>query len=283
MIQFPRYIQIETTVLCNAGCYFCPQDKLLRKPHYMEDTVWKKIIDDSRGRGVIYRPFLVNEPLTDQRLPEIMHYIKKDQTAQVELNSNGFLLSEKWSQNLLNSGLDIIRFSVDGFSAESYRASGRGDNYEIVLENILRFLEIKKDRNHPVKVHIRMIDLPANKSEQQAFLDFWGVRMDCAQIVPLYSWPWTGQISPYLKPCPKIREEMFFFVDGRATLCCWDNWERGVTGDIHYASVEEIWLGTLNQSYRRLLNEGKRDQILLCSRCDGFQKFDFSQWQGYYD
>ncbi len=283
MIQFPEYIQIETTVLCNAECTFCPNDKLLRGPRDMQENIWRKIIDDSRGRGVTYRPFLVNEPLVDRRLSDIMRYIKEDDTAKVDLNSNAISLTERKSREILEAGLDLIKFSVDGFSPESWEASGRGNRnkYRRVVENISRFIEINNEMNNPCRIFVRMIDLPANKHEQKSFLEFWGGKSVNAQIVPLYSWPWTGQESPYPKPCPKIRREMFFYVDGRATLCCWDNWERGVIGDIRYASVEEIWLGALNQGYRKLLNEGRRSDILLCSRCDAYKSYDFSRWEGY--
>jgi radical SAM protein with 4Fe4S-binding SPASM domain len=74
---------------------------------------------------------------------------------------------------------------------------------------------------------------------------------------------------------------MFFMVDGRAVLCCWDAFGRGVVGDVNNETVEEIWRGNTNQKYRMLLNAGERDQIHLCSRCDAFKKYDFSKWTGY--
>ena len=45
----PEYIQIETTIVCNASCTFCPHKTLTRRPRRMKDEVWKKIIDDTRG------------------------------------------------------------------------------------------------------------------------------------------------------------------------------------------------------------------------------------------
>ena len=120
-----------------------------------------------------------------------------------------------------------------------------------------------------------------NKHEQQDFVDYWNKYADKAVLTMLYSWPWTGQTEPFRAPCPKIVDEMFFIVDGRATLCCWDFQERGVIGDVKTHTVEEIWLGAVNQNYRGLLNEGKRDDILLCSRCDAYKSYDFSQWKGY--
>jgi sulfatase maturation enzyme AslB (radical SAM superfamily) len=281
MIKFPKIIQFETNILCNAACSFCPHSQLTRGPRNMDDDVWKKIVDESRDRGVIYRPFLINEPLTEKRLPEIIRYIKQDASATVELNSNAGLLTEPMQHLLLETGLDVLRFSVDGFSQDTYRKTGRGDNYDKVFRNINEFVELVDKSDSPMVVHVRMIDMDVNRHEQQPFLDYWVPKVDFAQIVPLYHWPWNGQERPLQKPCPKIREEMFFYSNGQATLCCWDNYERGVIGDIHDNTVEEIWIGETNQKYRQLLNKGRREEILLCSKCDAFKEYDFSQWPGY--
>ena len=90
-----------------------------------------------------------------------------------------------------------------------------------------------------------------------------------------------GRPNRFRAPCPKIVDEMFFIVDGRAVLCCWDFQERGVIGDINDQTVKEIWRGAQIQNYKQLLNEGKRDQIELCSRCDAYKNYDFSNWKGY--
>ena len=120
-----------------------------------------------------------------------------------------------------------------------------------------------------------------NKYEQEEFISYWGQRAENAVIVPLYQWPWTGQEQSIPKPCPKIKEEMFFITDGRAVLCCWDNLVKGVIGDINDSTVEEIWNGETNRRYRSLINDGKIEEIELCSRCDGYKNYDFSNWQCY--
>ena len=94
MILFPSIIQIESTVLCNSACTFCPQNEMTRGPKFMEEWVWKKIIDESRGKGILYRPFMINEPFVDPRMPEIISYIKLDSTATVELNSNAHMTAK---------------------------------------------------------------------------------------------------------------------------------------------------------------------------------------------
>jgi radical SAM protein with 4Fe4S-binding SPASM domain len=279
-VPFPKNIQIETTILCIGNCTYCPQKQIKRRPFFMPDDMIHKIIDDSRGEGVIFRPFLQNEPFTDKRMPEIIRYIKKDPTASVEINTNAGLLNRELSEALIDAGMDCIRFSIDGFSQETFNASGKGTEYDKVKENVIMFLELAKKKAPSMQTYVRMVDMDINKHEQNEYIDFWS-RYTHAQIVPLYSWPWMGQTGCIPRPCPKIRDEMFFCVDGNAVLCCWDFDERAIIGNISDASVGEIWNGEKNRSYRELLSQSKREEITLCSRCDGFATYDFSSWPGY--
>jgi hypothetical protein len=247
----------------------------------MEERVWKKIIDESRGKGVIYRPFMINEPFVDLRIPEIIRYIHEDPTAKVEFNSNGNFHPKFDVAAAIEAGIDWIRFSIDGFTEETFSKSGRGGNFKKIVNNVLAFIEERNRQGSHCHVEVRMSDLDITRNEEKDFVDFWKQHADEATITPLYNWPWSGQTDCFRAPCPKIKSEMFFMSDGRAVLCCWDAFGRGVIGDVTQQSVEEIWLGNPNQQYRQLLDKGERHKIHLCSRCDAYMHYDFSKWSGY--
>ncbi len=271
----PRYIQIESILGCDAECPFCPQKTIDRKPVVMSESTWRKIIDDTRGLGITYRPFLQNEALIDKRLPEIIRYIKEDPTARAEINTNGSLLDEKRGAALIEAGIDLVRFSIDAFSRETFAACRVGLDYDRVVENTSRFIEAAARTRGRVVTEVRMIDMESTKHEQRAFVEYWGARADRALIVPLYHWPWDEGVEMIRKPCLKMREEMFFYTDGRAVLCCWDIAGRAVIGDVTRESVLDIWNGETRRSYAGFLSRGERDRILLCSRCDAYRDRHF--------
>jgi hypothetical protein len=246
-----------------------------RKPALMPESTWKKIIDDTRGLGITYRPFLQNEALLDKRLPDIVSYIKEDATARIEINTNGNLMTGNTASKLLDAGLDLVRFSIDAFSAGTYAQCRVGLDYERVVDNINRFIDIVKQDHYGVVTEIRMIDMDINRHEQHDFIDYWGARADRALIVPIYNWPWDEGIEMVRKPCLKMREEMFFYSDGRAVLCCWDIAGRGVIGDVTKESVLDIWNGETRARYADYLSRGEREKILLCSRCDAYKNRHF--------
>ncbi len=271
----PEYIQIETTIACNASCTFCPHETLTRRPRRMKDEVWKKIIDDTRGLGITYRPFLINEPFSDNRLCDIMRYIREDETAKIELNSNGELLKEEKALEVLDIGIDIIRFSIDGFTRESFSKSRVGVDFDKAVERTARFIELAGEKGGAGYMEVRMISMPHNEHEHRDFVDYWTKTGAEAVITELYNWPWDPGVTSVALPCKKVLNEMFFYVNGKATLCCWDSHERGVIGDVARRSVLDIWNGEINRRYRELLSQGRRKEILLCSRCDAYKNYVF--------
>ena len=280
----PRYIQLETVTKCNAKCPFCPQHEIIRDPHRMPDETWRKIVDDTRGLGITYRPFLTNEPFVDKRQPEIVRYIKEnDPTAKVEYNTNGELVTEVLGRALLEAGVDIMRFSIDGLSREIYEPSRVGVSYDRVYERVPRFLEMWDEGGYRDRVHteVRMIEVPENQHEIEDYRAFWGPRCSEVLITHLYQWPWTGQkpADVVLKPCLKILDEMFFYSNGNATICCWDVHERAVVGNVNERSVVEIWRSYAARQLRNLLDDGRRDLINLCSRCNAYEDYDFSRFE----
>lgn len=280
----PKYIQLETVTKCNAKCEFCPQNEILRDPARMPEATWKKIVDDTRGLGITYRPFLTNEPFVDNRMPEIVRYIKSnDPTATVEFNTNGELVTEQLSMDLLEAGVDIMRFSIDGLSRETYEPSRLGINYDRVMKRTQRFLELWDEGGYRDKVftELRMIEVPENTHEIEDYKNFWGPKCSEVLTTQLYQWPWTGQLRDDVvkKPCLKVLDEMFFYSNGNATICCWDVHERAVIGNVLEQSVQEIWESYAASCLRATLNDGRRDLIHLCSRCNAYKDYDFSKFE----
>jgi hypothetical protein len=241
----------------------------------MSDDVWKKIIDDTRGLGITYRPFMINEPLSDKRMGKIMAYIREDDTARIEINTNGELMTEDMARDILDVGIDTIRFSIDGFSEQTFSKSRVGVDYQTTVERTLKFIKLAKKRGGAKRIEIRMIDMEINRSEQEAYKRFWADAGAIPIITSLYRWPWEPGVEGVNLPCVKVLKEMFFYVNGKATLCCWDAHERAVIGDVTREHVLDIWNGAVNREYRGMLAEGRRDQILLCSKCEAYKDRQF--------
>ena len=282
--QRPRYIQLETVTKCNAACPFCPQNQLDRGVPKMPDEIWRKVVDMTRGWGMTYRPFLTNEPFVDVRQPEICRYIKEnDPTAKVEYNSNGELMTEKNARAILEAGVDIIRFSIDGLSRETYEPSRVGVSFDRVYERVPEFLRIWREEGYEEKgvfTEVRCIQVPENAHEMDDYVAFWKPQCSDVVLTDLYEWPWMGQKPADVphKPCLKILDELFVYANGNVTICCWDVHERAVIGNVNEQTIEEIWTGYAANHFRALLDDGQRHLLHLCSRCNAYKDYDFSRF-----
>lgn len=256
-----KYLQIETTTFCNASCWFCPND-LVPKEHMDIDLIYK-IINDTRGKSIIYRPFGLGEPLVDTRIADICRYIKQDHTAKVEIHSNGEPMTKKMELNLAPY-VDIVRFSVDGITKETFNKT-RGIRYDIVYNNVKRFV----NNNPRLDIQVRMINLPGTEREQEDFKNYWNnIRPGCAVITELYEHPWETQTKSLNSPCKKVTDEAFIYVDGTMYLCPWDFGKRNPVGKVDFeTSPIDIWNNMAYTKYKELLNNGNRCDIDLCSRC----------------
>lgn len=75
--------------------------------------------------------------------------------------------------------------------------------------------------------------------------------------------------KPYDLPCFALSEMMMVRYDGRVVICHEDAFFNFVIGDINHQTIEEIWFSKTLQSYRRMLIEGKRqDMGNICAKCD---------------
>ena len=91
---------------------------------------------------------LVNEPLAHKNIFKVLEYATNLKFDDLFFISNGYLLNEKNAKSILNSGLKKIMFSLDAFSAETYKErrlkNTKPANYEKVIKNILA-LKLKEN------------------------------------------------------------------------------------------------------------------------------------------
>ena len=72
-------IHLETIQGCNRKCAFCPNKDIASTGALMSRELFDQIIGqlvEMDFRGYV-RPYLMNEPFLDERMPEMMRYIRE--------------------------------------------------------------------------------------------------------------------------------------------------------------------------------------------------------------
>jgi MoaA/NifB/PqqE/SkfB family radical SAM enzyme len=88
----------------------------------------------------------IGEPLLNRELPEIIRYLK-ERNVKVVTNSNGTLLTPKWQQAIVESGLDVYRCSIDGATPETYARIRGADLLDKLVEGLGGLIETRKRLN----------------------------------------------------------------------------------------------------------------------------------------
>lgn len=141
---FPQIVQVETLNLCNARCSFCLQPGMRRARGRMADSLIEEIIRQvDRADSVL--PFLLGEPLLDERLVDILTRVK-ERSPEVGtcIYTNGSLLNEKRGEEILRSrALDLLCISFYGPDRETFNRLQPPLDYDVVACNVLNFARIK--------------------------------------------------------------------------------------------------------------------------------------------
>jgi MoaA/NifB/PqqE/SkfB family radical SAM enzyme len=140
----PVCLYLEVTNRCNLLCETCPRTfETLEPPADMSWELFTRIIDQvpEVARVVLHG---VGEPMLVKSLPRMIRYLK-DRGIYVLFNTNGTLLSAKKYRELIDTGLDELRVSLDAADARTFQAV-RGKNFfDRIVRNVRGFTELQRE------------------------------------------------------------------------------------------------------------------------------------------
>lgn len=140
----PVCLYLETTNRCNLLCTTCPRTfEELEPPSDMSWELFTKIVDQYPNvqRVVLHG---VGEPMMVAELPAMVRYLKARGT-YVLFNTNGTLMREKKSRELIASGLDEMRISLDAADAKGFALVRGRDLFDRIVRNVKSFVALKAE------------------------------------------------------------------------------------------------------------------------------------------
>ena len=230
----------------------------------------KNIHMSENGEGLYHKSYV-----------DILRYIKKNlPNTEIDMLSNFGLMSKRMSRVLLEENLlTSIQVNVDGHNDRAYR-SVKGISFSSVMKNVKEFLEIKKELGVEMFFGINVMpafeyslavfttfdknpiqhppgeSVPFSSFEltQQSVLDYLGQDLYDELFTFRHSKPglWaererfkTGEFTidndltcPLIK---RVEEEMFIAPNGDYYVCCLDDNNDKVLGNLKESTVLEIW------------------------------------------
>lgn len=147
----PIHIHVEPTTYCNLRCKFC-EITSIKRPCHLRLSQYKHVYD--RIRPLKVSLVGLGETLLNPDAIRIIRYTK-EQGSQIVTTSNGTLLTREVSRQLVESGLDLVKISLDGATKETYREIRGRDCFDMVVENI-RVLSEEKQKARSKTPYLRL-------------------------------------------------------------------------------------------------------------------------------
>ena len=143
-------VYIEPTVACNLDCITCFRNAWDQPIGRMTEETFESILNGLKKMDPIPNVYFggIGEPLFHPKTVEWIRRVK-ELGVKVELITNGTILTEKKSRELIDAGLDVLWVSIDGATPESFTDVRMGAELPLILENLRRLFKMRKGGHFP--------------------------------------------------------------------------------------------------------------------------------------
>jgi MoaA/NifB/PqqE/SkfB family radical SAM enzyme len=187
-------VYIEPTNRCNLVCRTCMRNAWEEPQGVMAVETWDRVIESLKVLPSRPKVFFggFGEPLL---LPHIAEMVTqaKSVAGSVELITNGILLTEERSRELIKAGLDMLWVSLDGATPESYADVRLGAALPQVLENIRRIAIMRHETARQPEIGISFVAMRRNISDLPKLIRM-GPRLGVSQFMVSNAFPYTEEI-----------------------------------------------------------------------------------------
>ena len=166
----PVCLYLEVTNRCNLLCETCPRTfEDLEPPADMSWDLFTRIVGQAEGvsRAVLHG---VGEPMLVKDLPRMIRYLKA-RGIYTLFNTNGTLLARTKRRELIETGLDELRVSLDAAEAESYQRVRGKPFFDRIVKNVRAFTELQGEMGASLpRVSLWLTGLKETVAELPAFI-----------------------------------------------------------------------------------------------------------------
>jgi len=274
--QFPENVYIEATNNCNLKCIMCPHGHgMLKNKGHMSKETFFHIIDDLLKLPIKPKIALhiTGEPFLNKSIFDFISYCSHHQLFSF-LHTNGTLLDQDKTHELIKCGLNEITFSFEGEQPDNYNRIRKGADWNTVVNNIQYLLKMK-DRPHVIIEILKFRTIDTTLSISKDFQNMF----PGAAFHSYYASDWRGTLNDidFLKEekdlsdiglCKLPLNDMAISWDGEVKVCTIDYNTEFSLGSIKDNSIMDIWLGLSRKEFLTQIYHKDYQSINVCKSCN---------------
>ena len=239
--EFFQFVEIEISTACNLRCRYCPNSisdrGLIKNNRQMPTALFHRLIDELSEIGFAgeFHPHLYNEPLLDERLPQLLRYVRqKLKDCKIALFTNGLYLT-------LEKYLELERIGVNSVQVTRHLPTDPPH-----INEIIRY----RNTHWPNE-----LNLEYNRDGIDGQIVF-----NRGGIIPL------KRIINKTRACVWPAYYLTINFKGDVLLCCNDYFVTFPVGNVRHHSIMEVWSMAYNKSLRACVSEDAT-KVSFCRKC----------------
>jgi MoaA/NifB/PqqE/SkfB family radical SAM enzyme len=230
----PKNLVIEPIAGCNVVCSACPQDQLRRPYGKMSFNDFKTIIRKMKPTSIGL--YFMGEPFLNRKIFDMIKHANHKRI-KTSVNTNGSTLLMDYDK-IMNSGLDKIAVSIDGYTQETFEMYRHGINRDYVYDGLKLLSMVHSHVESKTHIQVRTLAFESTMREIsliQNEMDLMNI-LDHRIIEPIIT-GWGGKENLDLDKLGSSGRVK----DTRPLICpslfrmavTWDGWVLPCCNDVH--------------------------------------------------
>lgn len=242
----------------------------------------KTALEQHRAEVKVVVLYHGGEPLLNKSFFDWVREIKEINPGFfVKTVSNGMALTETAATNLLESGIDVVEFSLDGVSADESRQVREKSDTAKIVRNINNLIALKEARQlTKPEIFIATTQFLRSRAEKpEVNIPEWLSRAFPTGIAGFkgalaMQWPHMGRVTKYeivksvgvdKNECDHVVNTITIRADGTVVPCCYDLTTKLPMGNVNESDLGEIWNSARYIELRRSIRE--KEYMSVCANC----------------
>ena len=266
-VDFPKNLMIEITNVCNLRCVMCYNRLMKRKKGFMDEETFQLVLKNSKEIGIeMIGLYTTGESLLHPKIYDFIKLAKNMGFKYIYITSNGVTLDQDKINQILECGLDSIKFSIDAASKETYDKLRPGGDFDKVHNNVKMLREKRDKLKSKLKIYASFVVTNKNQEELMKFKEFWKDLIDEVSISFVSNQSGLqkeefqdlaidkskNRMVRTKSICPLLWDRIIVTYDGKYTICSEDFEGTLIYGDIHTEPMKEAWNNDKMKAYRKM-------------------------------
>ena len=274
----PKSVKVELTSRCNYACQFCGirgREKAGKED--IDFALFKRATQEMKDAGVeeIGLFYIGESTLSPALLIDALRHCKRIGIPYVFLTTNGSLLTPMLAGELMEGGLDSLKFSINAATPEQFRETMgvKPALFSKALSNLQAAFRLRNEKGYRTKIYASSIMFHGEQQQdmeqllQHQVLPF----VDEHYWLPLFSemqsplaekneargWKANagnqGRLANLRDPLPcwAVFREGHLRVDGGLSACCFGADDKFDMGNLNHMSFMDAWNSGAFQALRK--------------------------------